>query len=99
MLSAGPAPTSEQEEGADIDNVKCMLQAEHEEVQNRTFTNWVNAQLAKHETPSAIQDLFQDLRDGHRLLDLLEVLSGQQMVRKELRDTVTGGVNQPVALV
>ncbi|XP_059504896.1 nesprin-2 [Stegostoma tigrinum] len=82
MLSAGPAPTSEQEEGADIDNVKCVLQAEHEEVQNRTFTNWVNAQLAKHETPSAIRDLFQDLQDGHRLLDLLEVLSGQQMVRE-----------------
>ncbi|GCC38368.1 hypothetical protein chiPu_0016882 [Chiloscyllium punctatum] len=79
MLSAGPAPTSQQEERADIDNVKCVLQAEHEKVQNRTFTNWVNAQLAKHKPPSVIQDLFQDLRDGHRLLDLLEVLSGQQL--------------------
>ncbi|GCB80758.1 hypothetical protein scyTo_0023234 [Scyliorhinus torazame] len=71
-------------------------QAEQEQVQKRTFTNWVNAQLAKHKTPSIVQDLFQDLRDGHRLLDLLEVLSGQRMVRKELRGTLSQGFNQPM---
>ena len=30
--------------------------------------------------PSAVSDLFSDLRDGARLLDLLEVMSGQPMV-------------------
>ncbi|XP_041070168.1 nesprin-2-like [Carcharodon carcharias] len=80
MLSTGGA-----EEGVDINSLKGLLQAEHEQVQNRTFTNWVNAQLAKHKSPSVIQDLFQDLRDGHILLDLLEVLSGQQMERERGR--------------
>ncbi|XP_078419495.1 uncharacterized protein LOC144693526 [Cetorhinus maximus] len=80
MLSTGGA-----EEEVDINSVKGVLQAEQEQVQNRTFTNWVNAQLAKHKSPSVVQDLFQDLRDGHRLLDLLEVLSGQQMERERGR--------------
>ncbi|XP_078090644.1 nesprin-2-like isoform X3 [Mustelus asterias] len=82
MLPAGDTEAVETEEGVDIDSVKGVLQAEHEQVQNRTFTNWVNAQLAKHKTPSVVQDLFQDLRDGHRILDLLEVLSGQRMERE-----------------
>lgn len=30
-----------------------------------------------------MSDLFSDLRDGSRLLDLLEVMSGQSMVRKD----------------
>ncbi|XP_038646361.1 uncharacterized protein LOC119962488 [Scyliorhinus canicula] len=85
MLAAGDAEAAaEAEEGVDIDNVKGVLQAEQEQVQKRTFTNWVNAQLAKHKTPSVVQDLFQDLRDGHRLLDLLEVLSGQRMEHEKI---------------
>ncbi|XP_072350385.1 uncharacterized protein [Scyliorhinus torazame] len=87
MLPAGDAGAAEAEEGVDIDNVKGVLQAEQEQVQKRTFTNWVNAQLAKHKTPSIVQDLFQDLRDGHRLLDLLEVLSGQRMEHEKLRSS------------
>uniref|UniRef100_M3ZVD0 Calponin-homology (CH) domain-containing protein n=1 Tax=Xiphophorus maculatus TaxID=8083 RepID=M3ZVD0_XIPMA len=43
----------------------------------RTFTNWINAQLAKRCSPSYVSDLFSDLSDGSRLLDLLEVMSGQ----------------------
>ncbi|XP_067895925.1 nesprin-2-like [Heterodontus francisci] len=61
--------------------IVAIKSTDHEQIQKRTFTNWVNTQLAKHETPSVVQDLFQDLRDGHRLLDLLEVLSGQQLDR------------------
>ncbi|XP_051876594.1 nesprin-2-like [Pristis pectinata] len=79
MSRVGGAQEEEEEEGVDIDSVKCALQAEQDHVQKRTFTNWVNAQLAKHKTPSVVQDLYQDLRDGHQLLDLLEVLSGQQL--------------------
>ncbi|XP_016149734.1 nesprin-2-like [Sinocyclocheilus grahami] len=32
--------------------------------------------------PTVVQDLFSDLRDGTRLLDLLEVMSGQRMKRE-----------------
>uniref|UniRef100_A0A3P9N0J5 Calponin-homology (CH) domain-containing protein n=1 Tax=Poecilia reticulata TaxID=8081 RepID=A0A3P9N0J5_POERE len=45
------------------------------QIQKRTFTNWVNAQLAKRRPPSTIRDLFNDFRDGSKLLDLLEVMS------------------------
>ncbi|XP_069771897.1 uncharacterized protein [Narcine bancroftii] len=73
-------------EGLDIDGLKSVLQAQQELAQKRTFTHWVNAQLAKHRTPSMVQDLFQDLRDGHLLLDLLEGLSGEQLVHEGSRD-------------
>ncbi|KAK2855974.1 hypothetical protein Q5P01_004709 [Channa striata] len=81
MASGG----GEEDDGAvrlDIDNVHMLLQVEHEQIQKRTFTNWVNAQLAKRCPPSYVSDLFCDLRDGSQLLDLLEVMSGQPMKRQ-----------------
>ena len=30
-----------------------------------------------------VEDLFEDLRDGHNLISLLEVLSGDQLVKKK----------------
>ncbi|KAM9339272.1 nesprin-2a [Symphorus nematophorus] len=66
----------------DIDNVHMLLQVEHEQIQKRTFTNWINAQLSKRCPPSFVSDLFSDLRDGSQLLDLLEVMSGQPMKRQ-----------------
>ncbi|XP_073348538.1 calmin-like [Pagrus major] len=65
----------------DIDNVHMLLQVEHEQIQKRTFTNWINAQLSKRCPPSFVSDLFSDLRDGSQLLDLLEVMSGQRMIK------------------
>ncbi|XP_049338084.1 nesprin-2 isoform X3 [Astyanax mexicanus] len=67
----------------DIDDVKMLLQVEQEQVQKRTFTNWINAQLSKRNSPSLVQDLFADLSDGTRLLDLLEVMSGQRLKREK----------------
>uniref|UniRef100_A0AAZ3Q1B6 Calponin-homology (CH) domain-containing protein n=1 Tax=Oncorhynchus tshawytscha TaxID=74940 RepID=A0AAZ3Q1B6_ONCTS len=55
---------------------------EQEQIQKRTFTNWINAQLSKRSPPTTVLDLFSDLRDGARLLDLLEVMSGQRMKRE-----------------
>ncbi|RXN16323.1 nesprin-2-like protein [Labeo rohita] len=55
---------------------------EQEQIQKRTFTNWINAQLSKRSHPTVVQDLFSDLRDGTQLLDLLEVMSGQRMKRE-----------------
>ncbi|XP_072259977.1 utrophin-like [Pyxicephalus adspersus] len=55
---------------------------EREDVQRKTFTKWVNAQFAKFGKPP-IEDLFTDLQDGRRLLDLLEGLSGQKLVKEK----------------
>ncbi|KAK6295335.1 hypothetical protein J4Q44_G00345610 [Coregonus suidteri] len=55
---------------------------EQEQIQKRTFTNWINAQLSKRSPPTTVLDLFSDLRDGACLLDLLEVMSGQRMQRE-----------------
>ncbi|XP_029981809.1 nesprin-2-like [Sphaeramia orbicularis] len=54
---------------------------EQEQIQKKVFTNWVNAQLAKRRPPCMIVDLFQDFRDGSKLLDLLEVMSSQRISR------------------
>nr|XP_024660949.1 nesprin-1 isoform X8 [Maylandia zebra] len=82
----------------DIDNVHMLLQVEHEQIQKRTFTNWINAQLAKGSPPSFVSDLFCDLRDGSKLLDLLEVMSGQMMKRQKGRGVFQQRANIETAL-
>uniref|UniRef100_A0A8C2F311 Calponin-homology (CH) domain-containing protein n=1 Tax=Cyprinus carpio TaxID=7962 RepID=A0A8C2F311_CYPCA len=52
---------------------------EQEAVQKRTFTKWINSHLAKHKPPFEVSDLFEDIKDGVKLLALLEVLSGQRL--------------------
>ncbi|XP_068924103.1 microtubule-actin cross-linking factor 1 isoform X4 [Petaurus breviceps papuanus] len=47
---------------------------ERDRVQKKTFTKWVNKHLMK--VRKHINDLYEDLRDGHNLISLLEVLSG-----------------------
>ncbi|CAG6008245.1 unnamed protein product [Menidia menidia] len=49
-------------------------------VQKKTFTKWVNSHLAR--VSCRISDLYNDLRDGYMLTRLLEVLSGEQLVRE-----------------
>ncbi|TRY83459.1 hypothetical protein DNTS_016204 [Danionella cerebrum] len=55
------------------------LRDEQEAVQKRTFTKWINSHLAKHKPPLEVNDLFEDIKDGVKLLALLEVLSGQRL--------------------
>ncbi|XP_044297295.1 dystrophin isoform X1 [Varanus komodoensis] len=55
---------------------------EREDVQKKTFTKWVNAQLAKFGT-HPIEDLFNDFRDGRRLLELLEGFTGQKLGKEK----------------
>uniref|UniRef100_A0A3Q3EIH8 Calponin-homology (CH) domain-containing protein n=1 Tax=Kryptolebias marmoratus TaxID=37003 RepID=A0A3Q3EIH8_KRYMA len=57
------------------------LQVEREGVQKRTFTRWMNLHLEKCKPPLQVQDLFQDIQDGHVLMALLEELSGCKLVR------------------
>ncbi|XP_043236244.1 dystrophin-like isoform X3 [Amphibalanus amphitrite] len=47
---------------------------EREDVQKKTFSKWINSQLAKKKL-EPVTDLFFDLRDGSKLLALLEVLT------------------------
>uniref|UniRef100_A0A672RFU1 Plectin-like n=1 Tax=Sinocyclocheilus grahami TaxID=75366 RepID=A0A672RFU1_SINGR len=50
---------------------------ERDRVQKKTFTKWVNKHLMKAQRH--ITDLYEDLRDGHNLISLLEVLSGETL--------------------
>ncbi|XP_039638668.1 dystrophin isoform X5 [Perca fluviatilis] len=54
---------------------------EHDAVQKKTFTKWLNAQFSKTgKTP--IKDMFSDLKDGRKLLDLLEGLTGTVLTKE-----------------
>lgn len=55
---------------------------EREAVQKKTFTKWVNSILSR--VGCRISDLYLDLRDGRMLIKLLEVLSGERLVRCSL---------------
>uniref|UniRef100_H3CS89 Calmin n=1 Tax=Tetraodon nigroviridis TaxID=99883 RepID=H3CS89_TETNG len=48
--------------------------------QKRTFTRWINLHLEKCEPPIEVEDLFQDIQDGHVLMALLEELSGCKLL-------------------
>ncbi|XP_039868548.1 plectin isoform X12 [Simochromis diagramma] len=53
---------------------------ERDRVQKKTFTKWVNKHLIKSQRH--VTDLYEDLRDGHNLISLLEVLSGETLPRE-----------------
>ncbi|XP_073667794.1 plectin isoform X4 [Paramisgurnus dabryanus] len=61
-----------------------FIEDERDRVQKKTFTKWVNKHLQK--TRPELNDLYEDLRDGHNLISLLEVLSGETLPRE--RDVV-----------
>uniref|UniRef100_A0A663MF48 Dystrophin n=1 Tax=Athene cunicularia TaxID=194338 RepID=A0A663MF48_ATHCN len=58
------------------------MEDEREDVQKKTFTKWINAQFAKFGR-RYIEDLFNDFRDGRRLLELLECLTGQKLAKEK----------------
>jgi hypothetical protein len=57
---------------------------EREDVQKKTFTKWINSQLVKR-SQALIQDLFVDLRDGTKLISLLEILCNCEIKREKGR--------------
>ncbi|KYN33275.1 Dystrophin [Trachymyrmex septentrionalis] len=75
------------EESQHIETVEQQILStkdEREDVQKKTFAKWINSQLLKnHHEP--ISDLFIDLRDGNRLLSLLEVLTSKTYKRERGR--------------
>ncbi|XP_073928809.1 utrophin isoform X2 [Castor canadensis] len=54
---------------------------EHNDVQKKTFTKWINARFSKSGKPP-INDMFIDLKDGRKLLDLLEGLTGTSLPKE-----------------
>uniref|UniRef100_A0A673GHH4 Dystonin n=1 Tax=Sinocyclocheilus rhinocerous TaxID=307959 RepID=A0A673GHH4_9TELE len=56
---------------------------ERDRVQKKTFTKWINQHLLK--VRKHVNDLYEDLRDGHNLISLLEVLSGETLPREKGR--------------
>ncbi|XP_026823545.1 dystrophin, isoforms A/C/F/G/H isoform X3 [Ooceraea biroi] len=77
----------ESEEPRHVETVEKQIlntKDEREDVQKKTFAKWINSQLLKnHHEP--ISDLFVDLRDGNRLLSLLEVLTSKTYKRERGR--------------
>ncbi|KAM7109858.1 nesprin-2 [Ciconia maguari] len=83
MASKQSSPSTEEQASSKIDDLYLSLQVQREFTQKKTFTSWINSILAKHTPPSVISDLYTDIQQGHLLLDLLEVLSGQHLPREK----------------
>ncbi|XP_023222692.1 plectin-like isoform X5 [Centruroides sculpturatus] len=62
------------------DRAVLKIADERDAIQKKTFTKWVNKHLKK--ANKYVVDLFEDLRDGHNLISLLEVLSGELLPRE-----------------
>uniref|UniRef100_A0A9J8AP53 Microtubule actin crosslinking factor 1 n=1 Tax=Cyprinus carpio carpio TaxID=630221 RepID=A0A9J8AP53_CYPCA len=79
-----PANHSQEKEFAQAyEDVLERYKDERDRVQKKTFTKWVNKHLIK--VRKHITDLYEDLRDGHNLISLLEVLSGVTLPREKGR--------------
>ncbi|XP_069708268.1 utrophin isoform X5 [Phaenicophaeus curvirostris] len=66
----------------DTDRQTCYpLLDEHNDVQKKTFTKWINARFSKSGKPP-VKDMFTDLKDGRKLLDLLEGLTGKSLPKE-----------------
>uniref|UniRef100_A0A669P6L8 Utrophin n=1 Tax=Phasianus colchicus TaxID=9054 RepID=A0A669P6L8_PHACC len=61
--------------------LSCLSPDEHNDVQKKTFTKWINARFSKSGTPP-VKDMFTDLKDGRKLLDLLEGLTGKPLPKE-----------------
>nr|XP_058899169.1 plectin isoform X4 [Kogia breviceps] len=83
-----PGPWSAAMDRYSMEELIQLGQDERDRVQKKTFTKWVNKHLIKHwraEAQRHVTDLYEDLRDGHNLISLLEVLSGDSLPREKGR--------------
>ncbi|XP_067862599.1 microtubule-actin cross-linking factor 1 isoform X4 [Heptranchias perlo] len=74
--------SNDRELNASLVSLMCCMD-ERDRVQKKTFTKWINKHLIK--VRKHINDLYEDLRDGHNLISLLEVLSGVTLPREKGR--------------
>ncbi|MEE6476581.1 hypothetical protein FKM82_011128 [Ascaphus truei] len=78
--SSACARTDEQEYLQAYEDVLERYKDERDKVQKKTFTKWINQHLMK--VRKHVSDLYEDLRDGHNLISLLEALSGDTLPRE-----------------
>nr|XP_016852504.1 PREDICTED: dystonin isoform X2 [Anolis carolinensis] len=78
--ACSPFYTEEQEYLQAYEDVLERYKDERDKVQKKTFTKWINQHLMK--VRKHVNDLYEDLRDGHNLISLLEVLSGDILPRE-----------------
>ena len=64
-----------------LEQSRIELAGEYERVQKKAFTNWVNSIL--RQGGQKISDLYEDLKDGQKLILLLELLTGQKLRREK----------------
>ncbi|XP_055852377.1 dystrophin, isoforms A/C/F/G/H isoform X8 [Episyrphus balteatus] len=67
-----------QENQIGYDEYRLKFIDERQDIQKKTFTKWINSHLVKTQYP-LVNDLFMDLRDGHKLLELLCILTKSQI--------------------
>ncbi|XP_059224754.1 dystonin isoform X30 [Stomoxys calcitrans] len=79
--SPASASSSIQQPLGGYEDALTQFKDERDAIQKKTFTKWVNKHLKK--ANRRVEDLFEDLRDGHNLLSLLEVLSGEHLPREK----------------
>ncbi|NWX27892.1 UTRO protein, partial [Notiomystis cincta] len=80
------ARVSEPEEGpggghSEFSDIIKSRSDEHNDVQKKTFTKWINARFSKS-GKAPVKDMFTDLKDGRKLLDLLEGLTGKPLPKE-----------------
>ncbi|CDW56773.1 VAB 10A protein [Trichuris trichiura] len=71
-------------------------------VQKKTFTKWVNKHLKKADGAVQVENLFNDLQDGELLILLLEVLTGELLVKLvniRAEDIVDGNTKLTLGLI
>ncbi|XP_048075552.2 dystonin isoform X19 [Ursus arctos] len=78
----GQLMRNDQDWNAKLVGLMCCMD-ERDKVQKKTFTKWINQHLMK--VRKHVNDLYEDLRDGHNLISLLEVLSGDTLPREKGR--------------
>uniref|UniRef100_A0A669C2Q0 Plectin b n=1 Tax=Oreochromis niloticus TaxID=8128 RepID=A0A669C2Q0_ORENI len=87
VINTNPVPLTEAETLPSTDtrplHEAAVKNNERDRVQKKTFTKWVNKHLIKAQRH--VTDLYEDLRDGHNLISLLEVLSGETLPREKGR--------------
>ncbi|XP_019850238.1 PREDICTED: alpha-actinin-1-like, partial [Amphimedon queenslandica] len=66
---------------ASLEQSRTKLAGEADLVQKKAFTKWINSHLEK--VGLEVRDLFEDLRDGTKLLTLLELFTGKKMHREK----------------
>nr|XP_021524474.1 LOW QUALITY PROTEIN: spectrin beta chain, non-erythrocytic 5 [Aotus nancymaae] len=77
-LQAPPSPAATADSQYEMGHVR-KLQARHMQMQEKTFTKWINNVFQCGQVGIKIRNLYTELADGTHLLRLLELISGEAL--------------------